>query len=57
MEKNRLTAYIYWGLSLLTILTALLISDNEITKQVILYLILSVLWFIGGLLHWKRRKK
>lgn len=56
MKKGKSVVYVYWGLSVLTLLTAVLISDNGITKQVILYLILSVLWFVGGLLHWKRAK-
>ncbi len=56
MNKNKLVAYVYWGLCVLFLLTAALIRDTEITKQVILYLILSVLWFIGGLIYWKRGK-
>ncbi len=56
MNKNKLAAYMYWGLAVICLLTATLTSDTEITKHVILHLILSVLWFIGGLMYWKRGK-
>ena len=56
MKKNKLVAYIHWGLCVCSLLVAALISDTGTTKEVILYLILAVVWFFSGLIYWKRGK-
>ncbi len=55
-KNNKLVAYIHWGLCVGSLLVAALISDTGTTKQVVLYLILAVIWFLNGLIYWKRGK-
>ncbi len=56
MKKYRLVAYIHWGLCVGNLLVVVLTSDTATVKTVVLYLVLAVIWFLSGLIYWKRRK-
>lgn len=56
MKNNKLIAYIHWGLCVGNLLVAALIRDTGTTKEIILYLILAAVWFLSGLIYWRRGK-
>ena len=51
MKNRKAYAIICWGLSVLFILTALLISEGKmenLTKQVIALLVMGIIWLVLG---------
>jgi hypothetical protein len=57
MKNNKAMVLISWVISALALLTAVLISDGVISKNVIGMLVVAVVWFIIGIIYWKRAKR
>lgn len=58
MKNRKACAGVCWGLSVLFILTALLISEGKVenlTKQVIALLAMGIIWLVLGAVHWIKR--
>lgn len=58
MKNRKAYAGVCWGLSVLFILTALLISEGKVenlTKQVIALLAMGIIWLVLGAVHWIKR--
>lgn len=55
MENRKGYAIVCWGISAVTFLAALMVSDGKmenLTKQVIALFIMAIIWLILGITHW-----
>lgn len=55
MKSSKIAAIIFWGLSVIAILSALLISEGILSKMVIVPLGLAIVWFIIGIKYWRKK--
>lgn len=54
MKNSKVIAIICWGISVVAFLAALLLSEGSLSKNVIFTLGLAILWFIAGIIYWKK---
>lgn len=57
MKKNKAMAVISWIISVVAILSAVLISEGNMSKKVIFNLRIAAVWLIIGIIYWKKRWK
>lgn len=55
MKSSKTAAIIFWGLSVIALLSALLISEGNLSKMVIGPLGLATVWFITGIVYWNKK--
>lgn len=57
MENSKVMAVVCWIISAIAFLSAALICERNLSKNVIFMLGMGVAWFIIGIIYWKKRVK